>query len=158
MHSAANNSNMMLITESSSYFYDSDLNVVQQYLLNNEIDEHIQGEVIYDVKMSESHLFILYANQRLKIFNLTPLDLVKAICVDGQRIKLISSRYLALFDFYEQTLYLYYQVKDLLEKELHLNKSIWTGLLLARDKTETVSFFDRTHIKWKLFYRINKYF
>jgi hypothetical protein len=166
---AANRSYILFLeVDCTHYFYDSDLNILEEDEDDEdedeeEEDEDDEDEGSLDVKrlieedetlsisleMTDRNVFILdLENLELKIFDLETFDLVKVIDVDADQMKLVAKRHLALFNSRERVLYLYDQVSFEKKDEINLEASIEHGFNMAHDSTSRISFCNQHQIKW----------
>jgi hypothetical protein len=147
-HMASNSSNM-ICAESSHKFscYALNLNLIESQQLS-KVQANVTNTTL-DLEMNEKHLFVLCNTKKLKIFDLKTFDLAKEIDTTANQMKLLSTDYLALFDSNSCTIYFYDQ--DLLfglgENVNFLGDTI-DSLTLARDKTQTYSFFSQAQMKF----------
>jgi hypothetical protein len=147
---AANHSSVMFVDVSyNCYIYDSSLSIAQGRSLGNIRD--LVGQTISDVQMNDSNVFVLCVNRRLKVLDLKKFDLVAEVSVEADRMKLVSARYLALLDSNSRMLTIYNHVDLSEEDQIDLRKKTEAGLVLARDSSHYISFYDKTQMKFFYF-------
>jgi hypothetical protein len=148
MHVAANKYRLLYINSSSwiaSYDFRH-LSWIGSQVCNG-VNESLDRQIL-DLEASDKHLFVLYSNQQLKIFQLKASCLVKEINVNANQLKLVSTDYLALFNSTSRTVYLYNQDRRFDKvKELNLTESIEPGSKLSSDKTKFIAFYNNNQMK-----------
>jgi hypothetical protein len=145
----ANKSNIVCIDcDYNFYFCDLKLNQIPGKSMS-KIKEKVEKQVI-NFEMNDQFLFFLCTTDKLKIFDVDSFDLVKEIDTNANRIKLVSTDYLLLFDSSTRIGYFYQQERDFDKlDEIDFANLIEKGFRLSeRDKTEFISFYDSTSIKY----------
>jgi hypothetical protein len=150
---AANSSHLLCIDRSYKVsYYDSNLDsaFTPKLAIDNE---RTAGVRFHDIEMSDEYLFMLGDDRLLRIFELEEFARVKEISVDADQMKLVSGDYLAVFSTTSGRLCLYGQFDDFsLEKEIEIDFEEEIddddGLMVARDKTRSLTLYNSTKIKY----------
>jgi hypothetical protein len=146
-HLAANESKILMIDSLKSYFfYDSSSGFVEDRSID-KIKPLINGKIL-SLEMNESHVFVLLEKGKLKVFDLSTFGLFGELDVDANQMKLVSDRYLSIFNSATRLVYLYDQSSMNKEEEINLDRTINTGLQISSDKSRFISFVDKNRIRW----------
>jgi hypothetical protein len=143
------------------HFYDTNLEPVTDKPLN-KIRGKVGDTIIYQIKINEYNLFILCTNDETKmvrIFDLNTFDLVKEIEVEADRMKLVSTSHLILFNSNEKVLYSYNQSDDfekLDQVDMKPSLDFDELMFVTSDKSSIISFCDKSRTKFTFFDNIFK--
>jgi hypothetical protein len=148
LHMVTNSSNILCIDSTYKYYcLDMNLAVISDKPLNAIITQ--VGNTIVNVQMNDQFVFFLCSSKKLKIFNVKTGNLVKEIDTNANQIKLVTTEYLILFDSINRKVHLYEQFGEFCKlDDIDLAQSLETGLIINRDKSKNLAFYNSTCMKY----------
>jgi hypothetical protein len=151
VHMAANSSNVLCVDSEYNYYcLDMSFNVLSDKLVNVFTSQ--VGNAIVDVQMSDKYVFFLCNDSKLKIFGIESGLIVKEIDSSANQIKLASTDRLFLFDSNDQIIHVHEQAEEFCKlDEVDLAQLLEEGIMMNRDKSSTLIFFNLTFMKYSSF-------
>jgi hypothetical protein len=130
------------------HFYDLNLNIVKD-ISWNVIQNSVDSRSIDCIIMNDIYLFILSNKKKLKIFELSTLNLKKELYIEADMMKLVSTRYLILYNAFTKVVYLFNQSGDFeIVKTVKIGNSFDRDLpWLNVDNSPTISFYNETSLR-----------
>jgi hypothetical protein len=145
---AANSVNILCVDNNYKYYFlDADLEAIP-----DKPSIYTMAQVsnsLVAVQINEQFMFFLGKFKKLKIFSIESGLLVKEIETNANQIKLVSTDYLVLFDSEKRVVYFYEQNGEFRKlDEVDLAQSIDTNLVVSRDRSSILSFYNSKLMKY----------
>jgi hypothetical protein len=148
LHLATSNSNILCVDSQYKYYYlEMNLAVISDKPLD-AITTQV-GNTIIGVEMNDKLAFFLCSSKKLKIFNVQTGNLIKEIETNANQIKLVPTEYFILFDSINRHVHLYEQFGEFRKlDDVDLAQSLETGLIINRDQSKDLVFYNSTSMKY----------
>jgi hypothetical protein len=143
------NKSNIAFTDEEDDFYLCDLNM---NVINEKSTDEIRkqvGKKVKDFVMNDQHIFFLCDIGKLKIFDLKTFNLVKEMNTTADKLELVSTDHIFLFNSQTRMGSLFTQAGDFDEvSEFNFKSELDNTFKMSRDNSQFISFYSGTSIRY----------